>query len=93
MKITEEQVRHVAKLSKLAPDGEELELLQKDLGEILSAMRTLAQTEPGERACVGKNFERMTRSDAVTPSFDRAQLLANAPAHNGECIIVPKTVE
>ena len=90
MEITKEQVRRVAKLSKLSPDEAELDMLQRDLSRILSAMENLSQNEGDANECQSCC---VVRDDTVLPSFDRAQLLANAPMQNGESLVVPKTVE
>jgi aspartyl-tRNA(Asn)/glutamyl-tRNA(Gln) amidotransferase subunit C len=90
MEITKEQVRHVAKLSKLSPDEAQLDTLQHDLSRILSAMENLPQ-DAGD--ATERRSHCVIREDTVVPSLDRTQLLANAPVQNGESIVVPKTVE
>lgn len=94
MKIDRDEIVHVAQLSRLTLTEAELVRMQQDLAEILEDMRTLEELESRTASDMSKNtLCNVTREDTVCPSFDRAVLLANAPAHNGESIIVPKTVE
>ena len=95
MKIGREEVEHVAQLSRLALTEPELARMQQDLTEILTDMRTLEELEHGNSDEVSKKSPlcHVTREDAIRPSGDRAALLANAPVHNEDSIIAPKTVE
>ena len=94
MKITKEQILHVAKLSHLAPDQEELDALRGDLEEILSAMSMLSEPDEGlDRIHIYSEYPQVGRDDTAIASSDRAKLLANAPVQNGESIVVPRTLE
>ena len=95
MKIGREEVEHVAQLSRLALTEPELARMQQDLTEILTDMRTLEELDREKAENVSREVPlcHVTREDAIRPSGDRAALLANAPVHNEDSIIVPKTVE
>ena len=94
MKITKEQILHVAKLSQLSPDEVELDSLRGDLEEILSAMSVLSETdERTDRIHTYFEYPHVGRDDTAIASSDRAKLLANAPVQNGESIVVPRTLE
>ena len=94
MKITKEQILHIAKLSHLAPEPQELDALRGDLEEILSAMSVLsAQEEGADFVQTYFEYPQVGRDDSAISSHDRARLLANAPVQNGESIVVPRTLE
>lgn len=96
MKIGREEVLHVAQLSRLVLTEAELARMQQDLTEILTDMRTLEELEQEKSGEVSRGevpLCHVTREDVVRPSYDRVALLANAPVHNEDSIIVPKTVE
>lgn len=94
MKIGREEVEHVAQLSRLALTEPELARMQQDLTEILTDMGTLEELEQERADKVSEmSLCNVTREDVVHPSFARAALLANAPVHNEDSIIAPKTVE
>jgi len=94
MKITREQVLHIAKLSQLELTEAETEVTQRDLSAILDYVDTLNQAdtsgvEPQEHA-----FPQATlyRDDKVTPSLSNADLLKNAPFPSAPFISVPKVI-
>ena len=39
------------------------------------------------------NITNVMREDEVVESYDRADILKNAPEHTDETVVVPKTVE
>lgn len=95
MKITEEMIEYVALLSRLKISSGEKEKLRSDLGEIISYMDILsnADTEGIEPMSHTFPVKNVFREDKVVPSYDRAELLKNAPSHDEESFLVPKTVE
>ena len=94
MEIGREEVKHVAQLSRLALTEAELVRMRRDLTEILTDMKTLEELEQDSSIAVSDDTLRnVMREDVIHPSCERAVLLANAPTHNGACMIVPKTVE
>ncbi|MFH0920483.1 MAG: Asp-tRNA(Asn)/Glu-tRNA(Gln) amidotransferase subunit GatC, partial [Fibrobacterota bacterium] len=77
MKITREQVLHIAKLSHLELTDAETEACQKELSAILDYVDTLNQAdtngvEPQEHAFPQPTFYR---ADEVIPSLPNAALL------------------
>lgn len=95
MQITKELVAYVANLSRIKLDDEATEKMQKELGAIVDYMDVLSgldteQTEPLSHVF---NIDNVFRTDTVKKSFDRAEILKNAPEHTDETVIVPKTVE
>ena len=95
MKITTEMVDYISTLSRLKLPPEEKERMTGELEQIVSYMDILNRldtsgVEPMSHVFPVKN---VLREDQVVPSFDRAELLKNAPAADDEAFLVPKTVE
>lgn len=95
MKITKEEVLHIAHLSRLAPDEAELAVMQEELAKILDYMNTLSAWEEGREAR-GEALPTPAcpwREDEVAPSFARKALLSQASVRREDSVIVPRTVE
>ena len=95
MKINEELVDYISQLSRLKLPEEEKARMTGELEQIIAYMDTLnsldtSGVEPMSHVFPVKN---VMRADDVAPSFDRAELLKNAPATDGETFLVPRTVE
>lgn len=95
MQITKELVEYVAELSRIKLDERSTEKMQKELGAIVDYMEILNQldTENVEPLSHVFSITNVMREDDVKPSYDRADILQNAPEHTDETFIVPKTVE
>ena len=95
MQITKELVEYVAELSRIKLDEASTEKMQKELGAIVDYMEILNQldTENVEPLSHVFSITNVMREDDVKPSYDRADILQNAPEHTDETFIVPKTVE
>ena len=95
MQITKELVESVAELSRIKLDEASTETMQKELGAIVDSMEILNQldTESIEPLSHVFNITNVMREDEVKESYDRADILKNAPEHTDETFIVPKTVE
>jgi len=91
-----EQVRHVAKLAKLRLSPEESERLLGQLGEILDYVEQLAEAdaegEPPELTHVAPVPQRL-RTDEPGLGLPREDVLAAAPASDGETFRVPAVLE
>ncbi len=95
MKITTELVDYISQLSRLSLPEEEKEAMAAQLERIVAYMDLLSQLdttgiEPMSHVFPVKN---VLRPDVAEPSLDRAALLANAPARDGEMFLTPKSVE
>lgn len=95
MKISNEEVKHIAKLAKLSLSDEEVEKYSKDLGDIATFVEQLNEidisgVEPTAHILDKKN---VFREDELKESFPREQILKNAPSKEAGCISVPKVVE
>lgn len=95
MKISKDEVNHVAHLARLEFTGEEAEKFASQLNQILLYMEMLNRVdtngiEPMTHAIAQQNA---FREDAVTPSLGRDKTLSNAPDTRGDFFRVPKVIE
>lgn len=95
MKITKEQVEHVANLARLNLTDEEKEQMTKDMEAIIAFADQIngldiADVEPTAHVIPINN---VFRDDEVKPSMERDILLSNAPNQKNGCFNVPKIVE
>ena len=95
MSIDKNQVKKVAKLSRISLDDSKLESLSKDLASILNFVEQLnkldtKKTEPLS-SIVDKTLE--PRNDKINDGKIKDQILKNSPDKNEEFFIVPKVVE
>ncbi len=95
MKLSLEEVRHVAALARLALTGEEEERYRHQLSAILDAMERLRalDTDSVEPTSHAIALEGVLREDVVVPSLPPDKALANAPAKVGTSFAVPKIIE
>lgn len=95
MKITREEVLHVARLARLAMSDEEIDLFTKQLSDILAYIDKLNELdtrdiEPTSHILPVRN---VFREDKVRESLDREYILKNAPDRREEFFRVPKVIE
>ena len=94
-KITEGDVRHVALLSRLDFNEQEVQRFTKDLNNILAHVEKLneldtANVEPTSHSL---KMENVFREDEVQPSLTSDQALANAPDREGSFFKVPQIIQ
>ncbi len=95
MKITKEQVEHVAHLARLSLTEEEKVSMTKDMEMILEFADQINgfEFEDVNATAYVIPINNVFREDEVRPSMDREKLLANAPSKENGCYSVPKVVE
>jgi aspartyl-tRNA(Asn)/glutamyl-tRNA(Gln) amidotransferase subunit C len=95
MKLSREQVHHVATLAHLALTPEEEAKMQEQLSAILEAVETLREldTSAVEPTSHASNSGAGWRDDAVVPSLPVEKALLNAPARVGTSFAVPRILE
>lgn len=95
MQITKELVQYVAELSRIKLSEQDAENMQNDLGAIVNYMEILNKldTDSVEPLSHIFNITNVMREDKVVESYDRAEILKNAPERTDETVVVPKTVE
>lgn len=95
MSVSKEEVKHIAKLARLEFSEQELEKYTKDLSNIVDFSNTLSEVniEGVEPTAYILDIKNVFRKDENTKSYDRQEILKNAPDSEAGCISVPKTVE
>jgi aspartyl-tRNA(Asn)/glutamyl-tRNA(Gln) amidotransferase subunit C len=90
MRLTHDELRHVADLARLGLRDDELDALASELSSILEYIDQLEQLDTAAippTAQVGELVDVM-RDDEVGPSLDVEEALRNAPARDGAYFVV-----
>lgn len=94
--ITREQVAHLARLSRLALDDDELDHLAQQLDVILDAVAKIAEVADVEGVPPTTHavpLENVSRPDVVRPSLSREAVLAGAPEAEDGRFRVPRILD
>ena len=95
MPIDKNQVKKVAKLSRISLDDNKLESLSKDLVSILNFVEQLNKLDTNEikplTSIIDKSLD--ARDDTVSDGQIKDQILKNSPEKNEDFFIVPKVVD
>lgn len=94
MKITEEEVKHVAHLSRLNLDEKELGEMTNQLDKILAYVDKLGELDTEGVAETTHAFQKNNafREDIVKPSLSQEESLANGAVQNGSAFQVPRVI-
>jgi aspartyl-tRNA(Asn)/glutamyl-tRNA(Gln) amidotransferase subunit C len=95
MPVSTEQVRHIAKLARIAMSDAEIERLAPELNNILGWVEQLGEvnTEGVEPLTAVIDLKLRLRDDVVTEGNIRDEILANAPDAQHGFFAVPKVIE
>ena len=95
MSVTPEQVRHIARLARIAMSDEEIAALAPELNNILGWVEQLSEvsTDGVEPLTAVIDQKLRLREDAVTDGNCREAVLANAPEAQHGFFAVPKVIE
>jgi aspartyl-tRNA(Asn)/glutamyl-tRNA(Gln) amidotransferase subunit C len=95
MKITKQEVLHVAHLARLNMDESMVERFSEQLGNILEYVETLNQLDTTGVAPTSHAIDMSNafREDALSASIDRQNAMRNAPQEDEGSFIVPKVIE
>ena len=95
MSVSPEQVRHIARLARIAMSDEEIAALAPELNNILGWVEQLGEvdTEGVEPLTAVIDQKLRLREDSVTDGDCRDAVLANAPAAEHGFFAVPKVIE
>jgi aspartyl-tRNA(Asn)/glutamyl-tRNA(Gln) amidotransferase subunit C len=95
MKLSREQVEHIAQLARLALSEEEKALYQGQLSAILDYFERLQEldTEAIPPTATVLPLRSVMREDESRPAMDREDILANAPAAEDGCFQVPAVLD
>lgn len=86
MKLSREEVLHIAALSKMGIDENEIEDMQTNISKILDNFEILKtiDTEGITPTSQPNELYNAIKDDVVVPSLTQEEALANAPRREGE---------
>lgn len=95
MKLSREEVLHIARLARLGLAEAEVDKFSEQLSNILENFAILQKVDttgvpPTAQAIALQN---VTRDDEVAPSLPPNEILANAPRREGDCFRVRAVLE
>ena len=95
MKLSRNQVEHIAELARLALSDEEKALYQEQLSAILAHFEQLQEldTEAISPTATVLPLRNVMRDDETAPPSPREDILANAPSAEEGCFKVPAVLE
>ena len=90
MKLSCDEVKHIALLTRLGLTEAEIEKFREQLSNILENFEVLQQVDTSNIPPTAQsiNLQNVTREDEVAPSFSQSQVLANAPQKEKGCFKV-----
>src|SRR3954469_19718991 len=95
MSVTNDQVRHMAKLARIAMSDDEIERLAPELNAIIGWVEQLGEvnTDGVEPLTAVIDQKLRLRDDVVNDGNIRDEVLANAPNAQHGFFAVPKVIE
>jgi len=95
MKLTDEEVRHIALLARLGVSDDEVEKFREQLSNILENMEILKQADTEGLAPTSQSvaLENVYRPDEPAPSLPVSEVLANAPKREDNSFKVNAVLE
>ena len=95
MSIDKNQVKKVAKLSRISLDDSKLESLSKDLVSILNFVDQLNKLDTSKVIPLSSVLDKtlVPRNDKINDGKIKDDILKNSPDKNEEFFIVPKVIE
>jgi aspartyl-tRNA(Asn)/glutamyl-tRNA(Gln) amidotransferase subunit C len=94
MKLSRQEVEHVATLARLHLTHEEMDLFTQQLNDILLYMEKLQEvdTQGIQPTSHALHLANAFREDQVTPSLDHSEALSIAPDQARGSFVVPKVI-
>ena len=95
MKLSREEVLHIARLARLGLTEAEVNRLGEQLSNILENFEILQQVDTGDVPPTAQAIalQNVMRNDEVAPSLSPSEILANAPRKEGDCFRVRAVLE
>ena len=93
--LSREDVRLIARLTRVGLTDEEAERIRGQLTDILAHFQSLVgvDTEGVEPTGHSTDTQTVMRNDDPGPSLSRDDVLANAPGEDGEFFLVPRILD
>ncbi len=95
MPLTPEEVKHIARLARVGLSEDEMSRFQDQLSQILDYFQRLqeADTENVPPTAHTLAMHNVMRDDEPRPSFDKEDILSNAPQREGDLFRVRAVLE
>jgi len=95
MKLSREEVLHIALLARLGLTDAELNKFREQLSNILESFEVLQQVDTSGIPPTAQSIalQNVVKSDEVAASLPQSQILANAPRREGEFFRVRAVLE
>ena len=95
MRLTSDDVRHIATLARVGMSDQEIELMRDQMSHILENFDVLSQVDTDAVEPTGHSVDVSTvmREDEIAPSSPREDVLANAPSTQDAFIRVKAVLE
>ena len=95
MSIDKNQVKKVAKLSRISLDENKVESLSKDLNSIINFVEQLNKLDTKDTKPLSSVIDKTLepRNDKVNDGQMKEEILKNSPDKNEDFFIVPKVIE
>ena len=95
MKLSREQVLHIARLARLGLTEAEVDKLSEQLSNILENFEVLQQVDTSNVPPTAQsiNLQNVTKDDEATASLPPNQILANAPQREEDLFRVRAVLE
>ncbi len=91
MSLSRAEVEKVSLLARLSLSEAEIDQLARQLGEVIEYIALLGEVDTTHVAPLAHPLElqNVFRDDCPCDSLPCEQAMANAPAHDGQCYLVP----
>jgi aspartyl-tRNA(Asn)/glutamyl-tRNA(Gln) amidotransferase subunit C len=95
MKLSREEVLHIARLARIALTESEINRLSEQLSHLLEHFEALQQVDTTDVPPTAQSvdLQSVVRDDETAPSFPVDDVLANAPRREGNCFRVRAVLE
>jgi len=95
MKLTQEEVQHIALLARLGLNEEEIEKFRRQLSAILENFDILEQADTTNLTPTAQSIalQNVLRPDEARVSYPVEDIMANAPQQDNNCFKVQSILE
>ncbi|MBM3119002.1 MAG: Asp-tRNA(Asn)/Glu-tRNA(Gln) amidotransferase subunit GatC [Chloroflexi bacterium] len=95
MKLSREEVEHIARLARLGLSGAEIEKFRLQLSDILENFEILKHLDTTDLPPTAQSIalQNVFRPDEAKPSLPAEDILANAPQRDSDCFKIRAVLE